>query len=151
MGDGQAIARSAREALAPYVIELVGTLLLAYTVATAASPSNGSALAPLAIASILMGQVYAGGATSGAHYNPAVTVAVSLRRALAPWESKLIVHPMVAIMYIVMQLVGAVRAPSGHTSAIFHECTGPNPTDRLCGVDSYGRRAEGSLRASPCL
>ena len=98
---------------------MVGTLLLAYTVATAASPSNGSALAALAIASILMAQVYAGGATSGAHYNPAVTIAVSLRRALAPWESKLIVHPMVALMYIVMQLLGAVRHPhSGHTSSV---------------------------------
>lgn len=108
VGSGVAIGKGARTALAPYCIEFVGTCLLAFTVATAAAPSNGSALPPLAIGSILMSQVYAGGATSGAHYNPAVTVAVSLRRALAPWEAKLLVPPQVALAYIFVQLCGGV-------------------------------------------
>lgn len=100
--------KSAREGLAPYIIELVGTMLLAFTVATAAAPSNGSSLAPLAIGAILMSQVYAGGATSGAHYNPAVTLAVSLRRALASWESKLLVPPLIGICYVLVQCTGAI-------------------------------------------
>jgi aquaporin Z len=36
-------------------------------------------MAPIAIGAILMAMVYAGGHVSGAHYNPAVTVAVFLR------------------------------------------------------------------------
>lgn len=108
VGDGTGVLKSLRESLAPYIIELVGTMLLAFTVATAAAPSNPSSLAPLAIGSILMSQVYAGGATSGAHYNPAVTVAVSLRRALAAWETKLLVPPLVGLCYIIVQCAGAV-------------------------------------------
>lgn len=57
VGDGTGVLKSLRESLAPYIIELVGTMLLAFTVATAAAPSNPSSLAPLAIGSILMSQV----------------------------------------------------------------------------------------------
>lgn len=53
-------------------------------------------------------QVYAGGKTSGAHYNPAVTIAVSLRRFFAWWDTQLIVRPAVALFYILFQLAGAV-------------------------------------------
>jgi glycerol uptake facilitator-like aquaporin len=122
-------AKGAQEALAPYVIELVGTCLLAFTVATATSSSadnrsslRGEILAPMSIGAVLTSQVYAGAATSGAHYNPAITIAVSgsrnalvlrllhcvvalmrtalvwqvsLRRALAYWESSLLVPPQV--------------------------------------------------------
>jgi len=107
-------AKGAQEALAPYVIELVGTCLLAFTVATATSSSadnrsslRGEILAPMSIGAVLTSQVYAGAATSGAHYNPAITIAVSLRRALAYWESSLLVPPQVGLLYIVMQLLGA--------------------------------------------
>lgn len=65
-----------------YVIEFIGTFLLCYTVATAASPSNGSNLATVSIGSMLMAQVYAGAATSGANYNPAVTFALFLHSKL---------------------------------------------------------------------
>ena len=105
--DASALLRGAREAAAPYIMEAVGTCLLCYTVACATAPSNTSGLAPLAIGSILMSQVYAGGSTSGAHYNPAVTVCVMLRRALAAWESKLLVPPTVALGYVCMQITGA--------------------------------------------
>lgn len=107
-GDVSAVCRVPRERLAPYVIEAVGTMLLCFTVATAAAPSNATGLAPLAIGSMLMSQVYTGGSTSGAHYNPAVTVAVMLRRALAPWETRLLVPPLVALAYICSQLCGAL-------------------------------------------
>jgi aquaporin Z len=45
---------------------------------TVIEPGAGS-LAPLAIGSALMVMVYAGGHVSGAHYNPAVTLAVWMR------------------------------------------------------------------------
>ena len=46
-----------REALAPFIIELLGTFLLCFTVATAASPAAEPALAPIAIGAMLMGQI----------------------------------------------------------------------------------------------
>uniref|UniRef100_A0A7S2FMK1 Aquaporin n=1 Tax=Haptolina brevifila TaxID=156173 RepID=A0A7S2FMK1_9EUKA len=75
--------KQAPEAIAPFIIEFVGTLLLCFTVATASSASNvASALAPASVGAMLMAQVYAGEATSGAHYNPAVTFAVFARHAM---------------------------------------------------------------------
>jgi len=106
-GGGSAIFKAPRESLAPFIIEFVGTMLLGFTVATAAAPSNGSVLAPISIGSILMAQVYAGGSTSGAHYNPAVTVAVSLRRWMGGQQS-LIVPPLVVLTYILVQSAGAL-------------------------------------------
>ncbi len=58
-------------------MELVGTTVLVFTIQT--SISNGSTIAPLAIGAILMSIVFAGGPISGAHYNPAVSFAVTLR------------------------------------------------------------------------
>jgi len=130
-GDGVAMLRSTRESLAPYVIEAAGTMLLCFTVATAAAPSNTSGLAPLAIGSILMAQVYAGGSTSGAHYNPAVTIAVSLRRALASWEHRLVVPPMVALGYICVQLLGGIAGAllgKQVVGTIGFPAAGPNST-----------------------
>ena len=43
----------------------------------------GTPFAPLAIGSMLMVMVYMGGHVSGAHYNPAVTLAIFMRGKLA--------------------------------------------------------------------
>jgi len=102
--------RSLREGLAPFLIEIVGTYLLCFTVATAASPNNGSNLAPLSIGSMLMAQVYAGGATSGANYNPAVTLGVYFRRAFAPWETPNAFPMGKALGYVVVQALAAAAA-----------------------------------------
>jgi len=96
-----------REAIAPYIMEFVGTYLICFTVATAAAPSNSSTLAPLSIGAMLMAQVYAGGATSGANYNPAVTFGLWLRRAFAPWEVSDVFPLPKALGYVVMQAFGA--------------------------------------------
>jgi aquaporin Z len=62
-----------------YTVELIGTFFLVLTIGmTVIEPGAGS-LAPLAIGSALMVMVYAGGHVSGAHYNPAVTLAVWMR------------------------------------------------------------------------
>jgi aquaporin Z len=63
-----------------YLVEFVGTFFLVLTIgSTVMAPNDAGALAPLAIGAVLMAMVYAGGHVSGAHYNPAVTLAVFLR------------------------------------------------------------------------
>ncbi len=59
------------------ITEFVGTFFLVLTIGLTALV--GSGLAPLAIASVLVAVIYMGGHVSGAHYNPAVTLAVWLR------------------------------------------------------------------------
>jgi len=49
---------------------------------TVLEPHSAGALAPLAIGSVLAVMVFAGGYLSGGHYNPAVSLAVYLRKKL---------------------------------------------------------------------
>jgi aquaporin Z len=80
-------------AAAKFSVEAIGTFVLVFTVGAAVA--TRSSLAPLAIGASLMVMVYAGGHVSGGHYNPAVTLAVLLRRriglrdAVAYWIAQL--------------------------------------------------------------
>jgi aquaporin Z len=72
-----------------YLVEFIGTFFLVLTVGCTGLP-KGDPLAALAIGSALMVMIFAGGHVSGAHYNPAVTLAVWVRgkcptRDLAPY------------------------------------------------------------------
>jgi aquaporin Z len=60
-----------------YLTELIGTFFLVTTIGCTVVP--GVPYAPLAIGAALMVMIFAGGHVSGAHYNPAVTLAVFLR------------------------------------------------------------------------
>ena len=60
-----------------YATEFIGTFFLVFTIVT--TVLGGSSLAPLAIGVTLTAMVFAGGHISGAHYNPAVTLAVWIR------------------------------------------------------------------------
>jgi aquaporin Z len=60
-----------------YIVEFIGTFFLVLTVGLAVH--SGSALAPLAIGSVLAVMIFAGGHVSGGHFNPAVTLGVYLR------------------------------------------------------------------------
>lgn len=60
--------------------ELIGTFFL--VLAVGLSVNQGAVLAPISIGFTLMVMVYAGGRISGAHYNPAVSVAAVVRGAL---------------------------------------------------------------------
>jgi aquaporin Z len=82
-----------------YAVEAIGTFFLALAVAVSAL--SGSALTPLAAGAVLMVMVYAGGHISGGHYNPAVTMAVLVRRRIGIGE---------AVGYWVAQLVAGVIA-----------------------------------------
>jgi aquaporin Z len=82
-----------------YVTELIGTFFLVLVIGLVIG--NGTPMAPLAIGCTLMVMVYMGGHVSGAHYNPAVTLGLLLRRKIATGE---------AVAYWGSQLVGAVLA-----------------------------------------
>jgi len=82
-----------------YIVEFIGTFFLVLTIVC--TVNGGVALAPLAIGSILMVMVYAGGHISGAHYNPAVTLAVLMRGKVAGSDVP---------GYVIAQLAGAAVA-----------------------------------------
>jgi aquaporin Z len=62
-----------------YLIECIATFFLVLTVGIAAVLGAAGAMAPLAIGVVLVVLLYMGGHISGAHYNPAVTLAVFIR------------------------------------------------------------------------
>ena len=97
-----AVAVPSRAAVASrkYVVELIGTFFLVFTVTMTASVA-GVILAPLAIGSALMVMIYAGGHISGGHYNPAVTVAALVRGRIGAAD---------AVGYWIAQFVGGALA-----------------------------------------
>src|SRR5689334_20149432 len=62
-----------------YATEFIGTFFLVLTIGCTVLAGQAGVIPPLAIGSALMVMVFAGGHISGAHYNPAVTLAVWLR------------------------------------------------------------------------
>jgi aquaporin Z len=82
-----------------YATEFIGTFFLTFTVGMAAL--SGSEFVPLAAGAILMVMVYAGGHISGAHYNPAVTLAALVRGRIGIGDT---------IGYFITQVVAAVAA-----------------------------------------
>ena len=83
-----------------YVVEFVGTFFLLMAITMAVSGGLGN-LAPIAIGSMLMVMVYAGGHISGAHFNPAVSVAIYLRGKLNGGD---------LLPYMVAQFLGGTLA-----------------------------------------
>lgn len=84
-----------------YFTELVGTFFLVFVIGMSVISPGIGILAPLAIGSVLMVMVYAGGYISGAHYNPAVTLAVFIRGKIGLKDG---------IFYWLFQLIGAALA-----------------------------------------
>lgn len=76
-----------------YITEFIGTFFLVLTIGLTGNP--------LAIGAALMVMVYAGGHISGAHYNPAVTLAVLIRGRIGTTD---------AIAYMITQIVAAAIA-----------------------------------------
>ena len=62
-----------------YIAEFIGTFFLVLTIGCTVIPGAAGVIAPLAIGAALMVMVFAGGHISGAHFNPAVTLAVFIR------------------------------------------------------------------------
>lgn len=83
-----------------YLVEFIGTFFLVLTIGMVVLGGKGD-LAPLAIGAVLMVMIYAGGHVSGAHYNPAVTLAVLIRGRISTGE---------AIGYMIVQVIGGFVA-----------------------------------------
>jgi aquaporin Z len=84
-----------------YVMELIGTFFLVFTIGMSVLAGGSGVIPPLAIGSILMVMIYAGGHISGGHYNPAVTLGVWVRGKLDNKD---------VLPYMLFQTVGAVIA-----------------------------------------
>ncbi len=83
------------------IVEAIGTFFLVFTIGQTVKGPNATDMAPLAIGAALMVMVYAGGHYSGGHYNPAVTLGVTLRKKMTWGE---------AAPYMVAQVAGAAAA-----------------------------------------
>ena len=99
-----------------YIAELIGTFFLVLTIGCTVIPGAPGVIPPLAIGAALKVRIFAGGHVSGAHFNPAVTLAVTLRgrcdkKDLRPyWISQ--VNGAVLAALAVKFLVGhAVKEP----------------------------------------
>lgn len=84
-----------------YIAEFIGTFFLVLTIGCTVVGAGAGVIAPLAIGAALMVMVFAGGHISGAHYNPAVTLAVLIRGKLSAAD---------VVPYIVAQLLAAAAA-----------------------------------------
>ncbi len=84
-----------------YLTEFIGTFFLVFTIGCAVIEPGAGSMAPVAIGSILMVMIYAGGHVSGGHYNPAVTLAVWLRKRCDTKD---------VAQYMSMQIVGGILA-----------------------------------------
>jgi aquaporin Z len=98
-----------------YAAEFIGTFFLVLTITTVVL--SKAALAPLAIGGVLTVMVFAGGHVSGAHYNPAVTLAVWLRGKCTTQDVP---------GYVMAQVAGAVAA-----AVVGHALTGTSASSAL--------------------
>ncbi len=62
-----------------YIAEFIGTFFLVLTIGCTLIPGAAGVIPPIAIGAALMVMIFAGGHVSGAHFNPAVTLAVFIR------------------------------------------------------------------------
>ena len=83
-----------------YLVEFIGTFFLVLVIGMVVLGGIGN-FASLGIGATLMVMVYAGGHISGAHYNPAVTLAVLVRGRINVTD---------AIAYMIVQVLGAAAA-----------------------------------------
>src|SRR5213076_226363 len=84
-----------------YIAEFIGTFFLVLTIGCTGVGAGSGVIAPLAIGAVLMVMVFAGGHISGAHYNPAVTLAVLIRGKVRPGD---------AVPYMIVQVIAAAVA-----------------------------------------
>lgn len=111
-----------KESVKKYLVEFIGTYFLVFTIGCVVIGSSTGALGPIAIGSVLMALIFAGGHISGAHYNPAVTVAFWLN---GKCERKDI------LPYILAQLIAALLA--AYTVLYFKQGSSISPIELNAG------------------
>jgi aquaporin Z len=98
-----------------YIAEFIGTFFLVLTIGCTVIPGAAGVIPPLAIGAALMVMIFAGGHVSGAHFNPAVTLAVFIRgrceaKDVAPyWIAQVVAG--VAAAFVATFLVGKSGTP----------------------------------------
>jgi aquaporin Z len=105
-----------------YLVEFIGTFFFVLTIGFAVLDPGAGTMAPVAIGAALMVMVYAGGHLSGAHYNPAVTLAVWLRgrcpaRDVTPYIGAQIVGAFLA-SFTVLFVKGRSAVPAARPDVI---------------------------------
>ena len=94
------------------IVEFIGTFFLVFTIGMAVR--SGSPLAPFAIAASLMAVIYGGGHASGAHFNPAVTLAAFIRGRIPQSD---IIPYLIAQFLAALAAAGLTSYLAGHVSA----------------------------------
>jgi aquaporin Z len=92
-----------------YIVELIGTFFLVLVVLLTNNP--------IAIGAMLIALVYMGSPVSGAHYNPAVTLAMMIRRNISLKQ---------AFMYMVFQALGGILGAFTYLS-LHNKTVAPTP------------------------
>jgi aquaporin Z len=105
-----------------YLTEGIGTFFLALVLLMTVNNGTGN-LAPLAVGAVLMTMTYAGWHISGAHYNPAVTLAMLMRGKVDRTD---------ALYYVMAQIAGAVLAAL--IGSFLLNCAGEN------GITAHAHR-----------
>jgi glycerol uptake facilitator protein len=97
-----------RRGVSAFIAEFIGTFFLVLFICMAVSVTAADGLTVPALLTIALTHaivlamgIYALGATSGAHFNPAVTTTLMALRKI---------HPANGVVYIVMQVLGAIAA-----------------------------------------
>jgi aquaporin Z len=108
--------------------EFIGTFFLVFTIGMVVlEPGLPAGFAPLAIGSALAVMIFAGGHISGAHYNPAVTVAVVARGKATVnelgvyWAAQVAGAVVAALIVLFMKGKGAAPGTLDLTKAIVAE------------------------------
>ena len=81
-----------------YIVEAVGTFILLSVILNASSFGN---MAPLTIGLALTIAIAIGGAISGGHFNPVVTLVMLLKNQLSQNN---------ALFYVIAQVIGGIAA-----------------------------------------
>ena len=136
--------------------EFIGTFFLALTICTAAVHGSAGEYAPFAIAATLMVMIYAVGHISGAHFNPAVTVAVWIRGAcdkndvapyigtqllagaLAAFVSQELLFSETSVASIQMDTTNAISAEFLYTFALVYVILNVATAEATEGNSYYG-------------
>lgn len=102
-----------------YVTEFIGAFFLVFVTLLVSTNGTG-ALAPLAIGAVLAGMAYAARDSSGAHFNPAISLAVLMQSKLSRFDFP---------YFVVAQVFGAVIAAL-LAAFLLHRNGGPGPEAR---------------------